>query len=132
MLKLINKIYKTKIFRYAIGGGSAAMLDLFFLWLFTDIMGVFYITSSVLAFAISVTYGYIFQKYITFEDKKKKHIRQWWLFLGFQLVGQGLYMLILWILVSQFQMHYFLVAIIAKIIIFGWNYIMNDKFNFNR
>ena len=42
-----------KISKYAIGGAIAAGVDLFFLYVFTDIVGIYYIYSQVFSFVIS-------------------------------------------------------------------------------
>jgi putative flippase GtrA len=132
MKKLIKKIYWYKFIRYSIWGGIAAIIDLIFLYVFTDIFNLYYLYSAILAFIISVSFAYFFQKYITFKNYSKKHILQWWLFLSFQLLWQWLYMLLLWVWVDIMIVHYMLVAIIAKWIVFVWNYIANHYFNFKK
>ena len=132
MRKLIKKILSYEIIRYSIWWGLAALLDLLFLRIFTDIFWFYYLISAIFAFVISLSFGYFFQKYITFKDYSKKHISQWWLFLAFQLVWQWIYMLLLWFLVTKLWRYYMLVAIIAKLIVFVRNYVSNSLFNFKK
>lgn len=132
MKKLIKKILSYEIIRYSIWWWLAALLDLFLLWMFTDFFSVYYLLSAVFAFIISLSFGYFFQKYITFKDYSKKHISQWWLFLGFQLVWQWIYMFLLRMLVTKLWRYYMLVAIIAKLIVFVRNYVSNSLFNFKK
>jgi len=114
------------------GGGFAAVLDLLLLYVFTGVSGIYYLHSAVLAFLISVSFAYFFQKYITFRNYSKKHLLQWSLFLAFQIVGQAVYMSLLWIGVDTLHIYYMLVAVIAKAIVFLWNYIANHYFNFKQ
>lgn len=130
MTGFIKKIFWYKIIRYSLWWGLAALIDLLCLWLFTDVFWLYYLLSAVLAFVISFTFGYFFQKYITFRNYSKKHILQWWLFLLFQLIGQWIYMLFLWIGVDNMHIYYMYVAVVAKWIAFVWNYISNHYFNF--
>jgi len=129
---IIKKLFWYKIIRYSIWWWTAALIDLWFLWLFTDIIWIHYLLSAVWAFVISFSFGYRFQKYITFRNNSKKHLLQWWLFLLFQLIWQWLYMWLLWLWVDQFWIYYMFVAIIAKWIVFIRNYISNYYFNFKK
>ncbi|MFZ2150420.1 MAG: GtrA family protein [Candidatus Absconditicoccaceae bacterium] len=130
MKRLIKKLYNYKFIRYSLGGGLAALLDLGLLYIFTDIFGIYYLYSAILAFIVSVSFAYFFQKYITFRNYSQKHLLQGSLFLGFQLVGQSLYMLFLRIGVDIMYIHYMFVAILAKGVVFLRNYIANYYFNF--
>lgn len=131
-MKYIKKIFAYKFVRYSLGWWLAALLDILLLWLFTDIFNIYYLYSAVLSFCFAFSFGYFFQKYITFKNYSKKHILQWWLFLWFQLIGQGIYMVFLWIWVDHLHLYYMYVAIFAKWIAFIWNYISNHYFNFKK
>lgn len=131
-MKFIRKMFQYKIIRYALGWWLAALLDIALLWVFTDVFHVYYLYSAILSFCFAFSFGYLFQKYITFRNYSKKHILQWGLFLLFQLIGQGIYMLFLWIGVDHIWIYYMYVAVIAKWIAFVRNYISNNYFNFKQ
>lgn len=59
--------HKTGV-KYFFSGGSAALVNLSFLYIFTDIMGVWYVASAVMAFIISHVYGFFMQKFWTFRE----------------------------------------------------------------
>ena len=130
IVKLLKKIFRYKIIRYTLWWGLAALLDLFLLRFFTDIVGLYYLISACVAFVFSLGFGYFFQKYITFQNRSNKHFQHWWLFLLFQWAWQGWYILLLWLLTSPFHLYYLYAAIIAKGIVFVRNYVMNHFFNF--
>ncbi|MBP6910868.1 GtrA family protein [Patescibacteria group bacterium] len=90
-----NIRHNTRLIRYAIGGGLAALIDLFFLWFFTDVMHIYYLTSQVFAFVISCVFGFYFQKYLTFRDYSNKQMKQASAFLFFQVIGLGINLIIL-------------------------------------
>ncbi len=132
MIQRSKKIrHNSKLIRYAIGWGLAALIDLFFLWFFTDLIGVYYLTSQVFAFIISFTFGFYFQKYLTFRDYSGKQVKQAGIFLVFQLLGLGINLLILKGLVEHFGLHYLIWSVIAKWVVFVWNFVMNHYFNFS-
>lgn len=130
--KIIKKFFHYKFIRYSLGGWLAALLDITLLWFFTDVFHIYYLYSAILSFMFAFSFGYVFQKYITFRDYSNKHILQWWLFLLFQLIWQGIYMLMLWIGVDHIHIYYMFVAIVAKWIAFIRNYISNHYFNFKK
>lgn len=132
MIKFIKKLYSYEFIRYSIGWWLAAILDLFVLWICTDIFSIYYLLSALIAFIISFTFGYIFQKYITFRDKSKKHLKQGGLFLAFQLIWQWIYMFVLRLWVDVLWFYYMFVAIVWKWIAFIRNYLSNHYFNFKK
>ena len=129
-MPILNYVFQYKFVRYSLGWWLAAVLDILLLRVFTDVFHIYYLYSAILSFVFAFSFGYIFQKYITFKNYSKKHILQWWLFLLFQLIGQAMYMLLLWIGVDHIGIYYIYVAIFAKSIAFVWNYVINNYFNF--
>ena len=129
-MSLLQKIKRYKVIRYILGGGLAALIDLLFLYIFTDVLGVYYIYSQIYAFCVSFLFSFFFQKYITFRDTSNKHIQQGLLFLLFQLLGLGINLCIMYILVDMIVLYYLWASIVAKWIVFFWNFAMNHYFNF--
>lgn len=119
-----------KMLRYSIGGWLGAGINIFFLRFFTDVVGIYYIVSAILAFIISGISGFFFQKYIAFQDTNKKHARQLFLFLMFQWIGLLIDLLLLRLLVDKWWFYYLYVSIFNKWIVFIWNFIMNYLFTF--
>jgi putative flippase GtrA len=54
--------------KYLISGGSAAVVDLVALYLFTDILHIWYVFSTALAFLIAFGVSFLMQKFWTFRD----------------------------------------------------------------
>lgn len=130
MRKRYNKILSYKFIRYIIGGGTAAVFDLSVLYVLTDIFDIYYLVSAIIAFMLSLSYGYMFHKYITFQSKSSKHVSHGLRFLWFQLFWLALYMFLLWLFVDIFGWWYMIVAVGAKGVVFLRNYVMNHHFNF--
>lgn len=112
--RLKNTWSNSKLVRYAIGGGLAALIDLIFLRIFTDHLHIYYLTSQALAFLISFTFGFYFQKYLTFRDFSGRHRRQALMFLAFQVLGLGINLLVLQGVVEHRGFHYLIGSVIAK------------------
>jgi putative flippase GtrA len=114
MIKLIyEKInqYK-KITRYLVAGSTAAGATFFTVYFLTDIIGLWYLLSSVLAFFVGVIISFTLQKYWTFRGEQAKQTRhQLILFISFAAFGMainaaGMYLLVdkihLWYMIAQF------------------------------
>lgn len=67
--------HKTGV-KYVFSGGMAATVNLFFLYFLTDIIGIWYLTSSVIAFILSFFTSFFLQKFWTFRDGSLKHIKK--------------------------------------------------------
>lgn len=132
MIKFIKKLCSYEFIRYSIGWWLAAILDLVVLRVCTDIFWIYYLISAIVSFIISVSFAYIFQKYVTFRNKSKEHLKQWSLFIAFQLIWQWIYMIALWLWVDVLWFYYMFVAVIWKLIAFIRNYLSNRYFNFKK
>ena len=132
MRNIIRKIYSCEFIRYSVGWWIAALLDLFLLRLYTDIFWIYYLVSAIISFVMSVSFSFFFQKYITFKNKSKEHLKQWSLFVVFQLIWQWIYMVVLWLWVGVLWLYYMFVAVAWKLIAFIRNYLSNHYFNFKK
>src|SRR2546428_766905 len=63
-----------KIVRYIISGGTAAVTDLAFLYVFTDMLQIWYVISTPLAFIIAFGVSFTLQKYWTFRDNSREGV----------------------------------------------------------
>lgn len=132
MKKCITKLYNITLLRYIAWWGSAAVLDIIILFLVTDMFGVYYMYSQIIAFLFSSTYAYYFQKFLTFRDYSQWHLKQWMKFFTFAIIWLWLNLLCMYIFVDFVGMYYILAAVLAKIIVFVRNFSMNKYFNFRK
>ncbi|MFA4833853.1 MAG: glycosyltransferase [Patescibacteria group bacterium] len=101
------------IIKYIISGGMAASVDLIFLYIFTDVFGVWYIISASLSFLIAYFVSFSMQKFWTFRDSGRGAIyRQMYLYfivgVANLLVNAGG----MYLLVDEFGIMYMLAQII--------------------
>ena len=119
-----------KIWYYMIGWIIATLIDMSLLYIFTDVLHIHYLISQWLSFTISFIVGFLFQKYITFQNTSNNHIKEWLLFLWFQLIWLGINLWILHLSVERWWLHYMIGALLSKWIVFIRNFLMNKNFNF--
>ena len=117
--KLANIIrYGTQhqIVRYIIGGGTSACVNLMSLYVLNSMVGLYYITASIIAFIISFFVSLAFHKFWTFQDHSMKGIHtQGILYLVNSLFGLGVNTVVLYVSVEVFHFFVLAGAIIAGI-----------------
>lgn len=129
---MYKKILHSRFIKYLFWSGFFAWLDIVLLYIFTEYLGFYHLTSSIFSFSISLILWFLYQKYITFGDK---HSNRFFLklikFAGFQIASYFIYVFVLWFGTEKLGVYYILVAWCWKIITFLWNYYLNMYFNFS-
>ncbi len=136
MLKLfhIKVSKKTKklfvqIFKFAIVGVTATVIDFAFLYVFKEFFHLPVILSNTLSFCISVIYNYIASvKWVFDVNSEKNKKSQFVEFILFSIVGLLLNDLIMWICIDKFSVYYLLSKIIATVIVMVFNFITRKMF----
>ncbi|MFA6459165.1 MAG: GtrA family protein [Candidatus Paceibacterota bacterium] len=105
---------KMKIARYVISGGTAAVTDLAFLYLFTDILHIWYLVSTVFAFIIAFCVSFTLQKYWTFRDHSSDGVgAQGALYFTVSVINLAVNTGLMYLLTDIFGSHYMISQIIA-------------------
>lgn len=124
--KLIkNQTDRTHIqfFRYIFVGGAAFIIDFVSLYVFTDIFGVYYLTSAAIAFILGLIANYILS--ISWVFNKRTLDNMWSEFTIFAVIGIiGLVLneVIIWFFTGYVGLFYLLSKIIAAALILFWNF----------
>ncbi|MDD5032416.1 MAG: glycosyltransferase [Patescibacteria group bacterium] len=100
------------IIKYVISGGTAALVDLVCLYVFTDIFGVWYLISACLAFVIAFFVSFSLQKFWTFRDNGREKIyRQMSLYFIVGTINLFLNAIGMYFLVERFNIMYLLAQV---------------------
>ncbi len=122
-----------KVIKYIISGGTAATLNLAFLYVLTDWFGIWYLLSAVFAFSAGFIVSFIFQKFWTFSDHRTENIHlQAGAYLLAGLANLGLNTLCIYLFVTYLGFHYLLAQIAAGIIIASESFFIYKHFIFSR
>jgi putative flippase GtrA len=107
-----EKIFK--VAKYIISGGTAAVVDLFFLYIFVEKFGLWYVFSAILAFLIAFSVSFSLQKFWTFKDTSTDKVhKQASVYFIVSVVNLGLNTLLMYIFVDIVKLHYFPSQILA-------------------
>jgi glycosyltransferase involved in cell wall biosynthesis/putative flippase GtrA len=131
---LFKQIYRYRqIIRYIISGGTATMADLILLYLFTDVFGIWYLFSAILAFCLSFFVSFFLQKYWTFRDREQEKIyRQMGLYLAVAVTNLGLNTLLMFLLVDILGIWYLLAQVLVISVIAVESFLIYKFLIFNR
>lgn len=124
MKKLISQIFK-----FGIVGGSAFVIDYGIMIALTEVVGINYLISSGISFAVSVIYNYILSVRWVFEvekngDKRKEFI----VFIVLSLIGLVLNQLLMWVTVSGIHIFYMVAKILVTVVVMIYNFITRKLF----
>lgn len=128
---MINKLFKQKtdnvfiqLFRYIFVGGTAFVVDFFFLWFFSDICGIYYLISAVLSFIISVLVNYIMStKWVFNQDNIDNKVLEFNLFILISTIGLGFTEILLYLFTDIFGIYYLISKMLAAVIVLFWNFL---------
>lgn len=115
-----------RFFKFGLVGGSGTVVGLGVLYFFTDVIGLYYLISNVIAFFCSVSNNYLWNSKWTFNDKEA-HTTGYFKYIGTSLAGLGVNTAVLWFFTAIVGVWYMLSAVIAVICAFLVNYILSKK-----
>jgi putative flippase GtrA len=122
-----------RIFRFLLSGGAALGTDLVFLYLFTDIFGIWYLVSSVLAFVLAFVVSFSLQKFWVFGDSSHDGIqKQASIYFVVAIINLFLNTFLVYEFVEQFKLFYLLAQIAASALIAIESFFVYQHFIFNK
>ena len=124
-----KKSLMQQIIRFGVVGGSAFLIDYVVMILLTELVGLNYLLSSGISFAVSVIFNYVLSVCWVFNISANRNKKQDFLvFMIFSLIGLGLNQLIMWISVDKLGIFYMLAKIGATAIVMVYNFVTRKLF----
>ena len=114
-----------RIIKFLAVGLSGTIINLLVLFFLVEFIGVLYIIGAFVAYIISITNNFFWNKYWTFNSKSKQYKEQYLKYLIISVFSLGINLMILSILVEVFGLWYMFSQVIAITIAglnnFFWN-----------
>jgi dolichol-phosphate mannosyltransferase len=120
-----------KIIKFCFVGLSGVLVNLGFLYLFTEYIGLYYLTASVIAIEISILTNFILNDFWTFKLKDEidsftqNRFQRFFSFQCVSIIGLMINIGILYVLTDFFRIYYLISNLIGILIVFFWNYLIN-------
>lgn len=120
-----------RLIKFLTVGASGAVISLSLLYLFTDIVGLHYMLSYLIAFVVAVANNYIWNSLWTFKDKKANfnELKKYVLVSLFTL---GIREAILYLLTDTIGLWYIASGVLVIVTACLINFILSRKFVWNK
>ena len=129
-LFLFKKSHKTHIqlFRYALVGGCAYVVDFGALYLLTDHIKMHYLLSAAIAFTLGLITNYILSILWVFSNRTVSNKQmEFLIFALIGVVGLGFNEITLWFFTGIVHLHYLVSKLISTVFVFFWNFFVRKK-----
>ena len=120
-----------RLFKFSVVGAFGALINSFFLWLFTEIAGIFYLFSSLMAIEIAIFVQFMLNDRWTFHERRTK---EWSEFFKrilksniWRAGGIALNIAVLFLLTEYAHIYYLLSNIFGILCAFISNYILESR-----
>lgn len=118
-----------QIIRFGAVGAIAFVIDYSILYIMTEYVGLYYLISSAISFAISMIFNYSISMSWVFKSKKNANkIVEFTIFLILSIIGLGINQLTMFILVEYYCIYYMISKIFATSLVMVWNFITRKIF----
>jgi putative flippase GtrA len=114
-----------QLFKFGLVGVVATVLDFLFLFLFTDVFGMYYLLSAAVSFVLSTLFNYAASMRFVFNSKfsKDEKTKELLLFTLLSVIGLLLNQFLMWFFVEKIALYYMLAKIVATFFVMAWNFI---------
>ena len=123
MKKLISQFFK-----FGVVGVIAFIVDYLSLYLLTEFLNVNYLISSIISFLLSIIVNYILSIKWVFDIKKKQSFKDVIIFTLLSTIGLLINLLVMYLSVEVFKIHYMIGKLIATFIVMIWNFVTRKMF----
>ena len=112
-----------QMFKYALVGGAAFLLDFSMLFFLTEYIHLYYILSATAAFVAGLLCNYLLSVYWVFDERAlSNRLAEFLVFSLIGVVGLLLNDGLIWSLTEMGGMHYLASKVLAAVVIFFWNF----------
>ena len=115
----------TQLLKFGVVGVIATIIDFFFLFLFTDVFGMYYLLSAAISFVLSTLFNYVASMRFVFNSKfsKDEKSKELILFVILSVSGLVLNQFLLWFFVEKIALYYMAAKIVATFFVMMWNFV---------
>ncbi len=108
--------------RYVISGASATIVNLSFLYFFTDLLGIWYVYSAAFAYPVAFVVSFALQKFWTFKNGTLSHIRSQFVFyVALGTLNMFLNSYLIYLVVETTGFHYLAAQLCIGVFIALWS-----------
>ena len=131
---IIHQKEVRRIVKFGLVGTWGFVVNMFFLWFFTETVGLFYLFSSLIAIEISLINNYVFNDLWTWRDRgkegKKEYLKRTLQYHATASAAMLANIAILWILTELADVYYLASNVFGILCGAVLNFFLNDRWTF--
>ena len=126
-----------RFLKFCLVGGGGVILNMGMLYLFTDVFGLFYLLSSIIAIEIAILNNFFWNDIWTWRDRRRKGALQFFRRLIKYNISANLSSFVgniatLWILTSIFGWYYMYANVVGIMVGVVLNFTLNDRWTYRK
>lgn len=125
-----NYFLSKQFLKYILVGFLGTGLDFLFLYSLVEYLHLYYLVAAFISIAIVLWISFSINKYWTFQDGRKKYLGQFFKYVLTHALGNGINLIILFLLVEIFGLWYILAKIFATAVSAIFNFFITKKWVF--
>ena len=126
ILALVRK--HRELISYVFWGVMTTVVNYVSYTLLTEVMHIYYLTGTVIAWAVSVLFAYFVNKLFVFQSRDwawRVALRELWQMVASRLFSLGLEMAIMWFFVDLLHCPHLMVKLAANVVVVIVNYVLS-------
>ncbi|MGB7062017.1 MAG: GtrA family protein [Candidatus Zixiibacteriota bacterium] len=131
---IIHQKEVKRIVKFGLVGTWGFVVNMFFLWFFTETMGLFYLFSSLIAIEMSLINNYVFNDLWTWHDRgkegKREYLKRMLQYHATASAAMLANIAILWVLTELFDVYYLASNVFGILCGAVLNFFLNDRWTF--
>lgn len=131
---IIHQKEVRRIVKFGLVGTWGFVVNMFFLWFFTETVGLFYLFSSLIAIEISLINNYVFNDLWTWRDRgkegKKEYLKRMLQYHTTASAAMLTNIAILWVLTELADVYYLASNVFGILCGAVLNFFLNDRWTF--
>jgi putative flippase GtrA len=120
-----------KFIKFGLVGFSGLFVDFGFTYVLKEWLKVPKYLANAIGFSIAATSNYFLNRIWTFHSHNPEIMMEYSQFFAISLIGLIINTIVLWILVSKFNKHFYLSKLLAIAVVTLWNFFANYYITFS-
>ncbi len=131
---MIQRSDPRRLVKFGLVGGWGFAVNMFFLWLLTEVAGLYYLFSSIAAIEISLVNNYVLNDLWTWRDRgkagKKEYFKRMFRYHIAASAAMLVNVCVLWALTELAGLHYLASNVLGILCGMALNFSVNDRWTF--
>lgn len=132
MFDFLTTSFIMKFLKFTAVGFSGLLVDYAFTYIFKEWVRVQKYVANSIGFTIAASTNYILNRIWTFESDNPDIAIEYTSFLIISLIGLGINNLVLWLILKNFKINFYVAKFFAIVVVTLWNFLANFFITFNQ